>query len=216
MSPAFADQSHSLRSCSYLHNAQRAGLLPLSTQQFHKLTQVSALFAGDQKDAMADWISNVLVQSPDSHFLADLDSDEMTVSKRLFQQVALSIREQPAWTLLEDQTTVYNQILDLVNSEDGEKHLVLVTGGPGTGKSIIAMQVMGVLNRKRVKTVHITNSSSFTTVTRALVQEHGSRAWGTKAVENLFRLSHNWVKRKDQFDVALCDEAHRFRLTTNF
>src|SRR5262249_41627949 len=97
---------------------------------------------------------------------------------------------------------------------DGEKHLVLATGGPGTGKSIIAMQLVGRLCRQEIPTVHVTNSSSFTTVTKSLVQVRRDRLWGSTAVEGLFRLSHNWVKREDRFEVAIWDEAHRFRRRT--
>ncbi len=216
LSVAFADHQYSLNSCSYLHNALRQNVLNLNRIQFEKLVKISPLFTRDQSHKMAEWISSILIQEPDSYFISDLENSEVKVSKRLFDQVASSIREQPVWSLLEEQTAAKNQIVDLIDNRDEDKHLVLVTGGPGTGKSIIAMQIMGILNRRQIKTVHITNSSSFTTVTRALIQERGNRIWGTKAVENLFRLSHNWVKRKDQFEVAICDEAHRFRLTTDF
>src|SRR5262249_42036306 len=123
-------------------------------------------------------------------------------------------RDREEWTLLDEQKVAFNTICDLVDQDDGEKHLVLVTGGPGTGKSIIAMQLVGRLCRQEIPTVHVTNSSSFTTVTKSLVQVRRDRLWGSTAVEGLFRLSHNWVKRKDRFEVAICDEAHRFRRRT--
>jgi len=81
--------------------------------------------------------------------------------------------------------------------------------------NIIAMQLFGELSRRKIQTVHITNSSSFTTVMKALIQMEKDRKWGIKAINGLFRLSHNWVRRKDDFEVAICDEAHRFRRSTN-
>ncbi|HEX8691469.1 MAG TPA: DNA/RNA helicase domain-containing protein [Longimicrobium sp.] len=215
LSEAFADQPHVLGCCSFLHNLPAQGALALTREPFARLCQLSPVFTGDRVREMADWISGIVAERPDSRFLADLDADRVRVSRSLFQNVAKAVREEPAWHLLESQRTAYGRILDLALRDDGEKHLVLVTGGPGTGKSVIAMQLMGQLSRRAVPVVHVTNSKSFTTVMQSLISVRGSRMWGSQATEGLFRLSHSWVRRKDAFDVALCDEAHRFRRSTN-
>jgi hypothetical protein len=214
LSGAFADTRKTVRSCAYLHNTLSHSLRNLTQYPFAKLTDISPLFAADQKDQMAEWISDVLVQRPDLNYVVALDSGALKVSKNLFATVARAVREEPAWTLLDEQRAVYKQILDLVKGDDGEAHLVVVTGGPGTGKSVIAMQLMGELSRRGVSSAHVTNSKSFTTVMQSLIQRRRDPVWGNRAVQGLFRLSHNWVKRKDWFDVVICDEAHRFRRST--
>lgn len=214
LAPAFADVPKTIRSCCYLHNALSYAVDPLREGPFAKLTELSPLFAATDDDAMARWLSEALVEPADSLYLAALDSDAVSVSKTLFENVAKAVREEPAWVLLDEQLTAYHEIIDLATRDDGEKHLVLVTGGPGTGKSVIAMQLMGELSRRHIPTVHVTNSSSFTTVMKALIVQKRGSLWGTRAVEALFRLSHAWVKRPDDFEVAICDEAHRFRTKT--
>jgi hypothetical protein len=214
LSEAFADTRKTVRSCGYLHNALSHSLRNLTQYPFARLTEISPLFAADQKDRMAEWISDVLAQRPDSNYVVDLDSGALKVSKNLFDTVARAVRDEPAWTLLDEQRAAYKQILDLVKDDDGEAHLVLVTGGPGTGKSVIAMQLMGELSRRGVSTAHVTNSKSFTTVMRSLIQRRRDPVWGNRAVQGLFRLSHSWVKNKDRFEVVICDEAHRFRRST--
>ena len=102
---------------------------------FSKLTQVSPLFSGDQKRIMAKWISDTIVTAPDSRYVAELDLNKLSISKHLLDTVASAVREEPAWILLDEQKIAFNQIYDLVKQNDGEKHLVLVIGGPGTGKS---------------------------------------------------------------------------------
>jgi len=105
--------------------------------------------------------------------------------------------------------------MDLATRDDGEKHLVLVRGGPGTGKSVIATQALGELSRREIPSVHVTNSSSFTTVMRSFIARRRDPRWSSRATDSMFRLSHNWVGRKDEFRVAICDEAHRFRARTS-
>lgn len=215
LSEAFVDTPCSLRSCAYLHNTTSAAARHLIVRPFDKLTELSPLFTSDLKSEMGGWLAQVLVDRPDSRYLTELESGIAKVSKNLFDTVARAVRDEPAWTLLDEQRAAYNQIRDLVDRNDGEPHVVLVSGGPGTGKSVIAMQLMGELSRRNIPTVHVTNSKSFTTVMQSLIQQKGNRVWGTSAVAGLFRLSHSWVKRKDRFDVTICDEAHRFRRSTN-
>jgi DUF2075 family protein/adenylylsulfate kinase-like enzyme len=216
MSHAFSDQEAEIRSCSYLHNIRAKDIDRLKKEPFWELVSMSPVFGCDQSEKIAGWISDILDAPPDHDFIIDLDKDTTKVSKTLFGTVAEAVRKNRGWTLLDDQITAYNEILNLITtSNDGEKHLVLISGGPGTGKSVIAMQLLGELSRRKIQTVHITNSSSFTTVMKSLVQADRDRKWGKKAVNGLFRLSHNWVRRKDNFEVAICDEAHRFRRSTN-
>jgi len=68
--------------------------------------------------------------------------------------------------------------------------------------------------RKNISCVHITNSSSFTTVTKSLIIEKGNKLWGVSSINGLFKLSHNWVRNGGNYKVAICDEAHRFRKQT--
>lgn len=215
LSPAFADRTKQLRSCAYLHRTIESAAQKLLNEPFSKLLHLSPLFLGDQQHLMATWISELFFSRPDSAFVDDFESDDVRISRKLFDTVANAVRGQKAWTLLDEQRTAFNEIMKVAGSDSSEKHLVLITGGPGTGKSAIAMQVMGELCRRKVPVVHVTNSKSFTTVMQSLIAEKRSALWGTRAVASLFRLSHGWVKRKDPFEVAICDEAHRFREATS-
>jgi hypothetical protein len=215
LSAAVVRQGASVASCAFLHNLDLHGVSLLRSGSFAKLTSISPLFGGLDEEAMAAWLAGLITGPPESSFIQDMDAGEVAVSKPLFEYVSRAVQEEPAWVLLDGQRAAYNLILDIVGAGDGEKHVVMVEGGPGTGKSIVAMQLMGELCRREIPTVHITNSKSFTTVMRSLVTTNRSKVWGSKAVEGLFRLSHAWVKNPARYRVAICDEAHRFRMSTD-
>jgi uncharacterized protein len=215
LSKAFATKGSSMRSLAFMHNCIASTAVDLRSNQFAKLTEVSPLYTGDETRKLLGLVDAQIVGSPDPFFEDDLDEEVAVVNKSLFQAVAKAIKLERSWTLLDEQLIAYHKIMDILNRNDGEKHLILVQGGPGTGKSAIAMQAMGDLCRKQIKTVHVTNSSSFTTVIKSLIMKKGDRMWSSAAVEALFKLSHNFIKLRDNFEVAICDEAHRFRKTTN-
>lgn len=88
-------------------------------------------------------------------------------------------------------------------SKTEKKAVVIVKGGPGTGKSVIALEVMGELLRQGQKVMHATDSSAFTNTLRKIV---GVRA------KNLFKFFNSFTSvEPNSFDVLVCDEAHRIR-----
>jgi len=88
-----------------------------------------------------------------------------------------------------------------------KKAVVIVTGGPGTGKSVIAVRLLAALAKKHMNVVHCTGSAAFTTNLRARV---GSR------IARLFKYFNSFSEtEKNGIDILIADEAHRIRETSN-
>src|SRR3989344_768167 len=91
-------------------------------------------------------------------------------------------------------------------AQEKNKTSGIVKRGPGKGKSVIALEVMGELLRKGHKVIHATGSSAFTNTLRKIV---GVRA------RPLFKFFNSFIAvEPDSFDVLNCDEAHRIRETS--
>ncbi|MFF9156815.1 DNA/RNA helicase domain-containing protein [Streptomyces sp. NPDC014846] len=90
------------------------------------------------------------------------------------------------------------------------KGVIVVTGGPGSGKSVIALELLGELYRNNLTAVHATGSKSFTTT----LQKVAGR--GSTRVQKLFRYFNNFTHvEKNGLDVLLCDESDRIRESSN-
>ena len=89
------------------------------------------------------------------------------------------------------------------------KEIVIVTGGPGSGKSVIALSLLGELNRQGYSALHATGSRSFTQTMRqsAAAALPGSRTCSCTSTAS-------WTAQKNDLDVLICDEAHRIRETS--
>ena len=110
----------------------------------------------------------------------------------------------PTFVLLDEQLVAYNAILDAVrDAGQNQQHVVfLIEGGPGTGKSVIALNLVAELAERGLSTLHLTGSKAFTENLRKIV---GGRAGA------LFKYFRDTATVTDKLDVAILDEAHRIR-----
>src|SRR5262249_17129097 len=130
-------------------------------------------------------------------------------SKKLLEHTSQMINEQQMFNLIDDQIAAYNAIMFKAKrlSRSQRKSAVIVKGGPGTGKSVIALEVMGELMRQGQTVFHVTGSSAFTNTLRKIV---GNRA------QRLFKFFNSFINTEpNSIDVLVCDEAHRIRETSN-
>ncbi|WP_284328869.1 DUF2075 domain-containing protein [Demequina litorisediminis] len=127
---------------------------------------------------------------------------------RLLKVAAAEIRDREQFVLLDEQRVAYELVLRAVESARSadSKEVVIVTGGPGSGKSVIALSLLGELARQGRTALHATGSRSFTQTVR---QVAGHRSPATK---ELFKYFNSFMEaERNGLDVLVLDEAHRIR-----
>lgn len=88
----------------------------------------------------------------------------------------------------------------------GGKRLLLVRGGPGTGKTVIAVQLLADALRLGLKAAHSTGGKAFTTTLRSRFPK----------ADKLFLWNMNLRQAPSEgLDLLLVDEAHRLRKTSD-
>lgn len=119
------------------------------------------------------------------------------------------IKGFPSYVLLDEQLIVYDKVFSSAKESfhDKQKSVIIIRGGPGTGKSVIAINLMADLLLKGYNAQYATGSRAFTKTLRKII---GSR--GTE----LFKYTSDFVDADyNEIDVLLNDEAHRIRKVTN-
>lgn len=193
---------------AWLHNADRSDIASLRSAA---LADVAAypIFSGDERGAAQTFLKGRLLPDGASQAADDFLAARIRPSKKLLDHVQEQISGHDAFTLLDEQLVAYDLVRQALEDSrrSNNKTVVLIKGGPGTGKSVIATTLLGDLSRRGYNISHATGSKAFTTTLKDRV--------GRRAGE-LFRYFNNFTDAdQNDLDVLLADEAHRIRISSN-
>jgi DUF2075 family protein len=194
-----------LSGCAYLHNYFATPSDVLLSAPFEPLLERYPLFTGDDVDRLAQYLIARLEAGEGLPILARIEKSRYRPSRRLMDHVAEMIEGRPEFVLLDEQLVVFEKVLACAREgyHDRRKTVLLVTGGPGTGKSLIAINLMGRLLREQYNAQYATGSRAFTETLRSKIGPRGG-------VQFKYFNSYQDAER-DVVDVLVCDEAHRIR-----
>ncbi len=199
-----------LDSCAYCHNYSRQAPDPvLFFPKFKEEIESFPVFAKEDVQALGTYLKERLSHGNGFELFGRFVRSPIRPSKMLLAHTSEMINKQQVFNLIDDQIAAYNSIMHKAKrlSQTDRKSVVIVKGGPGTGKSVIALEVMGELMRQGRTAFHATGSGAFTKTLRKLV---GKRA------ERLFKFSHDFSATKpNSIEVLVFDEAHRIRRSSN-
>jgi len=189
----------------YLHNYSKNKNAALFSPEFSKIIKTFPLFAKEDAVELGRYLKKRLRGGRGQIIYERFARSPIEPSRKLLDHTSEMINKQQIFNLIDDQIAAYNAIMhkakQLVKTKN--KSIVIVKGGPGTGKSVIALEVMGELLRQGKKVMHATGGAAFTKTLRKIV---GARA------KNLFKFFNSFATLKPNFlDVLVCDEAHRIR-----
>jgi len=203
------DSPVALSACSYLHNFAYDPASPLCAERFSATIADCPMFAGNQPEELRDFLRERIGNDHGDEVLGRVTASGYRASRKLLEHVAQVIKGNPVYTLLDDQIVVFNTIRSLARKgiHGRDKAVILARGGPGTGKSLIAINVMAALAGQDYNVQYATGSKAFT--------ENLRRAVGPRAAIQ-FKYFNSYAAADDGvIDVLLCDEAHRIRESSN-
>ncbi|MFP4235238.1 MAG: DUF2075 domain-containing protein, partial [Nitriliruptoraceae bacterium] len=201
----FHDGNVALRACSYLHDFAHDDASELLSPRHANVLGLYPLFAGDRVTELVAFLDDHLGDGRGIGVLRSVREGRYRPHKKLLDHTAQMIRGEPSYVLLDEQQVVFKSILAKVaEARDlSTKAIFVVRGGPGTGKSVIALNLVAELAANGYAVHHATGSAAFTNTVRKRV--------GTRAA-SMFRFFNSYLNAEDDtLDVLVCDEAHRIR-----
>jgi len=194
-----------IRGVSYLHNAHHADVADLVDAE---VTATSPLFTASSRGRWLEYLRANLAPESGAAAADRLLGSAVRPSKQLLSVAADEVRNREQFVLLDRQRVAFELVQVAVRraARDNTKTAVVVSGGPGSGKSVIALSLLGELAREGRTVLHATGSQSFT---RTLRKAAGK---GSTATQKLFMYFNSFISaEKNDLDVLVLDEAHRIR-----
>jgi DUF2075 family protein len=198
-----------LKSCAYLHNYFSEEDDPLLDDSFSALLRQFPTFTADDVLLLKDFLISGLSGGSGQPVLRKIEESKYRPSKKLMEHVSSVIKGKKEYILLDEQYVVYNKVLACSKEgfHDRRKTAIIVKGGPGTGKSVIAINLMSDLLTRGLNAHYATGSKAFTETLRKIIGLRGS---------SQFKYFNSYAQaQSNEIDVLVCDEAHRIRKTSN-
>jgi len=194
-----------LAPCAYLHNCAEGGDLrhPFYAEHLGR----APVFLRDDAARLRAFIRDHVRHGDRGETLYEIAHGRIRPSRHLADSLAGLLAGKREFVMIDDQKVVYETALALAeNAATGRKQTLIVEGGPGTGKSVVAINLLVALIQRERNVQYVTRNAAPRAVYEAKLAGHLRRS----RISNLFRGSGSYhACPPDTFDALVVDEAHR-------
>lgn len=209
MSTAVYEKNIHSYSCAYLHNYKAGKKEPLLDKKYAEFYLDTPIFFKDDAPKLEKFFHEYVGRGNGDTIVQDFVSSKIKPSKKFIEYVSDLFQHNPAYILLDEQVIAYANIMKYACASD-KRTTIIVNGGPGTGKSVVAMNVFVDLLKSGKNALFVAPNSSFKTAMIDLLAWHK-----VKAKNRLMKIFSGSTKFCEvsplSYDVLIVDEAHRLK-----
>ena len=201
------DEAIRLAPCAYLHNCvDRSGVCDA---HYRAHLDRAPVFLKHDPQKLRDFITRYVKAGDRNRTLYRIEHGRIRPSRDLAASLSNLMRGKREFLMIDDQKLAYETALEVVAMANaGHKQVLIVEGGPGTGKSVVAINLLVELINREL-TAH------YVTANRAPRQVYQARLTGTlkkSRFDNLFKGSGTYERASDnEMDALVVDEGHRIK-----
>lgn len=202
------DSKIKISPCAYLHNYERKANDPLYASQYKIYLDDAPAFTKGEVPKLREFIKKCIQKGDNREILYQIDHGKIRPSKSLQDAITKMLKGNKEFTLIDDQKIVYEQILKLAEEalKKEEKKTIIVEGGPGTGKTVLAINLLAQLTKKGQFVQYTSKNSAPRHVYLAKLKDEFQKS----SVDNMFKSSGTYVDAPtNSVHTILADESHR-------
>ncbi len=197
-----------LQPCAYLHNYIRINPDPLDADQYRDYFSEAPAYTKGQNKQLRNFIKKFITYGDDKDIIYRIDQARIRPSKSLQNTILSMLKGNKEFYLLDDQKVVYEEILaqSKQSQKDNIKRVIIVEGGPGTGKSVVAINALAELTQNDQFVQYVSKNSAPRTVYAQKLKGNIKKS----SIDNMFKGSGSYTDVPfNAIDTLLVDEAHR-------
>lgn len=205
------DEEIGIWPCAYLHNCAPANREPLDDEIYKLWYDEAPLFDRSQVLKFRSFIKKFIVKkAANGDLLYKIDNGRIRPSKALQDCLVSLMKGNKEFILLDDQAVAFDICKKLMNQclKDLKKRSVIIQGGPGTGKSVLAVNLLNEFTQKGYNASYCTKNSAPREAYQRLLSKSDLKAQVN--IKQLFRSPFGLCNMAPNFyDCLIVDEAHR-------
>ena len=204
---AVYDSNVALRPCAYLHNYIEDGVI--NNEHYAPYIEKAPLFlrGEEERGRLRDFIKQHVKRGDRAELLFKIDNGRIRPSRMLADSLAKMLKGNQEFVLVDDQKVAYETSLALARAASPDsKQVAIIKGGPGTGKSVVAVNLLVALTKLGLLTKYVSKNAAPRSVYKERLRGNARQA----VIDNLFSGSSAFVNTDaNTFDALIVDEAHR-------
>lgn len=195
-----------LKPCAYLHNYKLENNDDLIDSCYDYYIKKAPVFTRGDAMKLSNFIAKY-IKKGNNDVLYHIENGKITPSKSLQDSLTAMLRGNREFTLIDDQKVVFEKALEIAKNDTSKKQVYIIHGGPGTGKTVLAINMLVAILNLDQNVMYVTKNSAPREVYRKkLTQGKYRKAY----IDNLFKGSGSFTaSENNDFDCLIVDEAHR-------
>jgi uncharacterized protein len=202
------EQFIQLRPCAYLHNYRIRDNDPLTDEHYDYYLNLAPVYAKGEVEKLRNFIKKYIKFGDQKEILYQIEQGRIRPSKSLQDSLSNMLNGNPEFVMIDEQKVFYETALQLAKKaiKTDTKQVMIIEGGPGTGKSVLAVNLLVALTNKTMTCQYVTKNSAPRNVYSTKLKGDFRKT----RIDNLFKGSGSYTEsEKDELDVLIVDEAHR-------
>ncbi len=191
--------------CAYLHNYEPDSVI--SHNFYGEYIEKAPLFLKPDAVKLRDFIKHHVRHGDKNKVMYRIDHGKIRPSKGLADQLSSMLKGNEEFVMIDDQKVVYETALQLARkSSVTNKNVLIVQGGPGTGKSVLAINLLVKLTSESLVAQYVTRNSA----PREVYEIKLTGTFKKSHISNMFSGSGSFhAAEANMYDALIVDEAHR-------
>lgn len=205
---AVQEKPVNLYPCAYLHNYKRSNPEDLMSPQYGVYTKKAPPFMHGEIKALRDFIKRYIHYGDNKETLSLIDNSEIRPSKSLQDLLSSMLKGNEEFILIDSQRLVFDTAMIMAAEAKikGTKKVLIVEGGPGTGKSVVAINLLVKMTQQDMLAQYVTKNAA----PRHVYEAKLSGSMRKSRISNLFQTSSAYFDvPANSLDVLISDESHR-------
>lgn len=194
--------------CAFLHNYDLRDNDPICSEQYQEYINQAPMFGTNDFEKLRRFIKKYITEGDDRELLYKIENGRIRPSKRLQDSLAKMLQGNKEFNMIDEQKVVYEDAIRMAIDTVGNnsKNVLIVQGGPGTGKSVLAINLLVELTKRHMTCFYVTKNAA----PRAVFKDRLKGTYKLSFIDNLFQGSGQFTESEtNEVDVLVVDEAHR-------